>query len=595
MGISLQNLFSNTNISPVSGNPSVDSTVAGSAADVSKLTAGTQISGQVISNEDGVITVQMQDNSVFSAKLAANIPLTEGSQITFRVSSTQNNQIILSPLFTNTNAVNTATLALNQAGIAVNGETLSMANTMMQEGMGIDKNSLLQMHHMLGEHPSVPAETIVKMNALSIPVTEENAQWFQNYENTNHQMLGAIEEVSASATKTLMELVNGLKEGLGQTGEASITVNSLWNFQGGDLEQKGVLEQSGSRNNLENLEQSGLLSKSESLEQPDLLSKPENPEQSGLLSRPENLEQNTVQQKNEVFMKLVDDLTKIFTGEQQESKQQLTATTQMNQIFSQAEQNSLARIFNHAGIEEAAVTQIKNGTYPLEKLMSLFSHMSKTNLNAFEGILERGMFQKTLSALSARQWLMTPESVADKRSVEQFYEQIRSQTGKLSETLSNAGLKDSALFQTVSHMSENIDFMNQLNQTFSYVQLPLKMTGQNAHGDLYVYSNKKNMASADGSISAFVHLDMEHLGPVDVMVNMQAERILTDFRVSSDEVLDLVEQNTGLLNKRLEEKGYHMEMKASVSKEPVRITEEMQKEQHSLNMPLSHQSFEARA
>jgi flagellar hook-length control protein FliK len=101
--------------------------------------------------------------------------------------------------------------------------------------------------------------------------------------------------------------------------------------------------------------------------------------------------------------------------------------------------------------------------------------------------------------------------------------------------------------------------MNQLNQMFQYVQLPLQMAGQNVHGDLYVYRNKHKKMSEDGSVSAALHLDMENLGPVDVYVKLLNSKVTTNFYVADDSVIDLINDNIHILNERLEKRGYYME------------------------------------
>ena len=111
------------------------------------------------------------------------------------------------------------------------------------------------------------------------------------------------------------------------------------------------------------------------------------------------------------------------------------------------------------------------------------------------------------------------------------------------------------------HMQNNLDFMNQLNQIFQYVQLPLQMSGQEAHGDLYVYRNKNRKFSEDGSVSAVLHLDMDNLGPVDVFVKMKENKVSTNFYVMDDSVLDLINDNIHILNERLEKRGYTMQVK----------------------------------
>ncbi len=93
------------------------------------------------------------------------------------------------------------------------------------------------------------------------------------------------------------------------------------------------------------------------------------------------------------------------------------------------------------------------------------------------------------------------------------------------------------------------------------------MAGNNAHGDLYVYTNKKNLASKDGNVSALLHLDMEHLGPLDVYVAMQQNKVSTNFTLQDESALDLIEQHIDLLNDRLTKRGYDLKAQFQLKEE----------------------------
>jgi hypothetical protein len=93
---------------------------------------------------------------------------------------------------------------------------------------------------------------------------------------------------------------------------------------------------------------------------------------------------------------------------------------------------------------------------------------------------------------------------------------------------------------------------------YAYVQLPLKMSGNDAHGDLYVYSNKKHMASDDGSVSALLHLDMNNLGPLDVYVRMTDMKVSTNFYMADESCIDLIMEHIDELTARLNKRGYQM-------------------------------------
>ena len=106
--------------------------------------------------------------------------------------------------------------------------------------------------------------------------------------------------------------------------------------------------------------------------------------------------------------------------------------------------------------------------------------------------------------------------------------------------------------------------MNQMNNIYQYVQLPLKMNGSEATGDLFVYTDKKSLARKDGNVSALLHLDMNNLGPLDVYASITpGNNVYTKFYLQDDDTLDFIEANIHILNERLESRGYNMKCEAS--------------------------------
>ena len=170
----------------------------------------------------------------------------------------------------------------------------------------------------------------------------------------------------------------------------------------------------------------------------------------------------------------------------------------------------------------------------------------------------------------------------------------------MSEAFQMADKADSAGAKSVNNLQSNVDFMNQMNQMFTYVQLPLKMAGNEAHGDLYVYPNKKSLAKKDGNVSALLHLDMENLGPLDVYVTMNTSqnKVSTNFTLKDDAALDLIAENIHILNERLEKRGYSMKanfkIKGEEEPEETNIMEEIIKQSKNISV-LSRTSFDMRA
>lgn len=163
---------------------------------------------------------------------------------------------------------------------------------------------------------------------------------------------------------------------------------------------------------------------------------------------------------------------------------------------------------------------------------------------------------ETLKNTLEEAFLLKPEEVADKEKVKEHYKAMQEKGEALKELFQNFGKETAVLEKPVQNMTQNLQFMQTLNEAFNYIQLPLKMTNQEAHGDLYVYTRRKAKGNAEEGLSAFLHLDMEYLGSVDVMVKLAGQRVGTDFTLETEELLDFIGQHMELLTARLEKKGY---------------------------------------
>ena len=181
----------------------------------------------------------------------------------------------------------------------------------------------------------------------------------------------------------------------------------------------------------------------------------------------------------------------------------------------------------------------------------------------FSGKVWKNLLESTVKT----QWSLTPETLPKEGEVGKVYEKIIKSLHTLNETLQQSGAQNTALQESITNLSENIDFMNQLNQMYTYVQLPLKMQNGEKNGELYVFTNKRSLAEKDGEVSALLHLTMEHLGPLDVYVKMNQGKVSTEFTVEKEETLLFLEKNMSILTDRLQKRGYDISCKMKVKDE----------------------------
>ena len=291
----------------------------------------------------------------------------------------------------------------------------------------------------------------------------------------------------------------------------------------------------------------------------------------------------------------------------QATEQQENNTNEVEQqpVFSKEEMNQFMDDLRKLGVSEEDITDlVKQNENPAKLLKDtlklVFQEESvlkehPEGKEELERFFDGKEFKQLLKGELNKQLLLEPQDVAKDGKVEKLYEKLNEQMGRLNDMLSQSAKQDTPLAKTVANINQNIDFMNQLNQTFSYVQIPLKMYQKEANGELFVYTNKKSLANKDGNVSALLHLDMEHLGSVDVHVALnKGQKVSTKFYLKDDAALDLIAEHIDMLNKRLEKRGYSMSAEFINREEKTNVMQEILEQSKNISV-LSGYSFDARA
>lgn len=564
-----QNTLSGLSSSASAGRTDMSSKTA-EGAQAGSLTVGSAISGQVIKVEGDTVYVKLP-SEVLTAKLQEGVNLQTGQSVTFAVSGISDKQITLQALFQNSAQTQVLGKALEQAGIAQTADSLSMVDAMMREGMSVDKNSLWQMYRQVLDHPQTTGENIVLMNRLQIPVNDLTAAQFQNLQNANGQLAQAANALTDSlfteftdmAVQSPQEAAAFMKELVLLLGESSRT----------EAGQVGALP-------LEGQEVPGDVQPADGNQQPAAGNSTGQTDAAGQPAGGQTAE-------NGVDARLV------FDGQVQTETdgRQVQAEADGRQL--QVSDSDKQGIDGRNNFSETAENTVQQSADSLAELMKsdLFT---KGDTRQLLRLFASKEFRSLLTEQMKENFLLKPEMVADKEEVEQFFTKLREQVSRLAQTVSEAGKAQTQLFTQTNQLRENLDFLHQLSQTMQYVQLPLRMAGQETTGDLYVYANKKGLTKED-SISAFLHLDMEHLGPVDVYVAMQNRKVNTHFYLQDDAMIDFIQAHIHLLNERLEQKGYQMQTEVSQKDTPSKVTEEMRKDQEEESVCINQYSFDVRA
>lgn len=467
------------------------------------LVPGQTLRGEVVSREGNNAQIRLLQDVLVDAKVDADIRLELGQNITFQVKN--NGQTLnLSPLFTNMATEGTVLKALDMASLPVNENTVAMTKQLMDAGLPIDKNTLQQIWHESNAFPDAEILDLVNLHKVELPVTEENITQMASYRNLTHQLTAGIAETGESLTNMLQGLV-----------------------ESGDIEQAATIY-------------------SEVLE---------------LLAFEDAVgETVTGQQQTEGPLPEpgVDVTVTPEEAEQMPVKPSATAPEAVPGQKTIIEEPTETAPDNGQTIKENPGAEKTQEAPQLQNLQKLLKQGLETkDIPLLRSILHNSKVAELPAKLLADRWSIKPEDVESPEKVEELYQKLGKQLKGLSNLLEENGQRGSSAYQNVTNLSQNVDFLQQINQTYAYIQLPLHLRqGEHKTGELFVYTNKKNLARKDGQVSALLHLDMEHLGPLDVYVALKDTKVSTKFYVQNDAILDYLEANMDVLTERLQKRGY---------------------------------------
>ncbi len=525
------------------------------ADSVRYVKAGDTFSGEIVSlNDDGTVELLLGDNTKLNAFLSKDLGLSLGQTLSFTVSGASDSKISLTPLYANLDGNSAVGKALNEAGLPITKQNMDMVTSMMERGLPIDRGSLQNMAALSARYPLADPKSIVQMTELKIPLTEENIREFEAYKENQYKIADSLQELSDGFTELAGKSVSVNNEifNLFLDGEKSIALkDALISAENGDISGL-VKELSLDKDEINALIKS--FEEGEELKDPSVAN-----EETG-----EAVKEDTVLPKgasaSDLNGKVTDDLHTLLGNEgAKRLSENMKAAGLPEAIASKVADNSLsakdtldlAKALLDKAMQEKA-DQDGGGTIKYD----------------FKELLRSPEYKLLLSNGITNEFLLKPEEVSDKERVKEYYERVVKNSDKAIEFLNSKGLGSSALSQGVNNLRSNVDFMNQLNNVMTYLQLPLKMNEDKAHGDLYVYTNKKNLSKKDGNVSALLHLDMQHLGTMDIHVQMtDYENVKTHFILQKEEMLDFIAEHLPELDEAINKRGYKMHSDVALNRE----------------------------
>ena len=570
---------------------------------LSQLQEGQVFEGSVVSKDGEKVVISLDNGQNVSARLQGNISLSEGSSVFFQVKSNSGGSIELTPIPNQLSNNPTILNALDAAGLPASDKNLVMVDSMMKNSMSIDSNALMSMARQIARNPETDVSILVDMNRLRIPTTPEMVSQYENYLANQNAVLDSFSELSTNITESIsngslnaedalnlqteiFQLMTGENAGenspaVGDTsGQLAQTPDELTDQTGKTVSQ----ELTGQARETVNQELTGQVALTHDSEFAGQLTE----EVTGQISE-EVSGQSTGEIKGESREVIVREAPESVSYALKDSglsglERELKALPDFEKMHSS--------YFDADG-------KLRPDTDAKELARDILQYL-KENPDALKknaDLLTGKSFSALMKNVYEQSFTVKPEELMGKEHpMKELYKNMTVRLNEVDQLLQKTIGEDNPASRTIHNVQDNVKFMDTLNQNYTYLQIPLRMSGQNATGQLYVYHNKRKGKSAENEeLTAFLHFDMEHLGSTDIAVKLKNKKVDTRFYMDNDASYDLIEANLPILEARLNAKGYTCKLEVSNDKHPVNFITEIVEKDAPKAGTLQKYSFDVKA
>lgn len=570
------------------------------------------------------VTIMLPDGKTIDARLEADINLSEGNSFFFQVKSNDGNTIEIVP-YKNSEIDNPIIQnAIKDAGLLLNDKSIELVNSLMEEGLSIGSENLSRFGRILAKYPNIDVTTLIKMDEFHLDITPENIDNFIRFKEQNNAILNDGKEFLNNISKELEKMninkddaVNIMKNMIESITENDIAFGNEENIFS-ETENRTLSEtENVTISEAENGKKSAINENESDIE---IFGEKADKSSNNAVSEENDIEEVSESVKNVVKEKAVDDITSSLTYKAEDSVKNINWQENENiisglKIEDTNELNSENSVFNLRDeiLKDINNPEIKDELYTffnkdgnlksnisekdiLNILNELLKNDSSVGKNDFLKLYSNKGVEKLLNDLLSKSWSILPKEVSEKDAIKKLYDNINKSLDNIISKMEDTIGNKNPINEMANNIKNSIEFMNQMNNMYSYVQLPLRMMKESATGDLYVYSDKRKPKSKNDEFSAFLHLSLKHLGNTDISIKMQRKNVNIDFSVESKEIYDLLNQNINMLDERLIKKGYIPNTKVTTEAKSENFVEKLLgEEKNKKESKIKRYSFDVRA
>ena len=523
------------------------------------LREGQTLRGVISDIHGNDITLSMEDGSSFTGQLPDANQYSIGQKAAFLITGLENNTIYMKATTGAylLNMEDTIAQALEEALLPRSPRNLDVVRSLLSNSQSISRENLLSSIRLCATYPDADVNSVITLRRLGLPLTPENLAQFEQYENNDHSLLDHFAQITDSIGDLMNAIGTQVPRLSGQTAGQLLNL-ALSSSLTPEEQALKEAQAAASEAQTEAAAQEG-----EGSDAPENAEKAPANAADAALSGETEVSSSPFSRMKQIFSSLTDGASAAKaalseTGLAKDYKVPFIHE-QVGFSLSPEEREAFHSLLSDLPLPEELTTSLQEGTLTTRDFLTAVRQaLPRMSSEQAAGLLSSPAFQRLVKDQFLSNWTLSPEKLKQKGAVEELYQQISSQVDKLSHFSQDVFGKNlfENLQQQTTQTNQNLNFMKLLNDTYQYVQLPVKLQQQNAHGDLYVMTRKESLRRHPDSLKALLHLDMDHLGSLDIHIIRENTSITTKFFVDEKDTLQLLEKNINLLQDALNEQGF---------------------------------------
>ena len=473
-------------------------------ARISQARSGQIFSGKITNVTGDQVTINLDGTNSLYAHMLEAVNLNIGDELTFMIKENNGTSVVIKPFAEQKDSADSAIFKILDANnFSPTDKNYNIAKTLMDNNMPVDKAGMQKIMQQSYKYPDATIDTLVSLNKLGIKVNESSIAQYEQYISNTHQMADNINIFAGNITDFSKEIINNMY--FGEFVSENEATDSVLSFN------------------------------------------------------------------KELLSVISDDADMILFDEKTGDIQNDKAYTDMADLvpeklnISNKTMGELVNKLETIGFDKETVNYMMDKSESdLQLLNNINKLMSEHKVNiGQEGIKEffsSEVYNELLGNAIKKKFSLEPGEMKQPGEIDELYKSLYDKSQRLESLadMNQGGASGDGMKQTAKGIQERIEFIQNLNETFAYAQIPVSFGQNNANSELFVYMNKKNMREVKEEVSALLHLDMTHLGATDVHVSLLGGNVHTRFYVEDEESARIIDEHMTMLEKAIKDAGFSL-------------------------------------